>query len=77
MSDKRAIRELNMRRDVCLMLIRFLNDKCKDDPRYPDALKEYKRQLQSIENKITAITGIPPAIKIGLKTAKLFGDVQK
>jgi hypothetical protein len=69
--------ELQMRRSVCLGLIKYLNDECQDDPRYPDALKEYQRQLQSIEDKIKAITGKPPAVQIGLKTAKLFGEVKK
>jgi hypothetical protein len=71
------LNELTIRRNVAIMCIKFLNEKCKDDPRYPDALTEYRKQLETIERQITEITGEPPAIVIGLKTAKLFGKSER
>lgn len=69
--------ELNMRKRIAEACINYLNTHCQDDPRYPEALAEYERQLASINLQIAAITGNPPAIVIGLKTAKLFGEVKK
>ena len=65
--------ELNMRRTICQACIKTL-DKMDDDPRKPEAMKEYKAQLASIDAQIAEITGKPPPVVVGLKTAKLFGD---
>lgn len=43
------------------------------DEQRKSAMDEYKRQLAEIDRKITEITGTPPDIVIGLKTARLFG----
>ena len=44
-----------------------------DDPRKADAMNNYKAQLASIDAQITELTGTPPPVVVGLKTAKLFG----
>jgi len=67
--------ELEIRKKLCLGIIDYLYKNCQDDPRFPDALAEYQRQLASIQAKIDA--GKPPTIIVGLKTAKLFGEVKK
>ena len=68
--------ELNMRRTICQACIKVL-DRSEDDPRKPDAMANYKAQLASIDAQITEITGTPPPIVVGLKTAKLFGDATR
>ena len=65
--------ELNMRRTVCQACIKVL-DQAEDDPRKPEAMKEYKAQLAEIDAAIAEITGKPPPVVVGLKTAKLFGE---
>lgn len=57
------------------MIIKYLSG--VDDPRRDDAMAEYQRQLAEIDKKIEALTGQPPAVVVGLKTAKLFGRVEK
>ena len=69
----RIIEELNQRRAVCRLCIRTI-DEMDDDPRKPAAMELYKEQLAEIDAEITELTGTPPAIVIGLKTAKLFGE---
>jgi hypothetical protein len=41
------------------------------------SMDHYKKQLAEIDTKIEAITGTPPPIVVGLKTAKLFGEAGK
>ena len=65
--------ELNMRRTVCQACIKVL-DRAEDDPRKPKAMEEYKAQLAEIDAAIAEITGTPPPVVVGLKTAKLFGE---
>ncbi len=72
MSD-RTLAELNMRRTVCQACIKTL-DQIEDDPRKPEAMEKYKAQLASIDAQIAEITGTPPPVVVGLKTAKLFGE---
>ena len=64
--------ELNTRRAVCQTAIKTL-DQITDDPRKPDAMEHYKAQLAEIDAAIAEITGKPPPIVVGLKTATLFG----
>ena len=71
MTDK-TLMELNMRRTVCQTCIKVL-DQAEDDPRKPKAMANYKAQLASIDAQIAEITGTPPPVVVGLKTAKLFG----
>ena len=68
----RTLAELNMRRTICQAAIKVL-DQSEDDPRKPAAMENYKTQLASIDAQITEITGTPPPVVVGLKTAKLFG----
>ena len=69
----RTLAELNMRRTICQACIKTL-DKIEGDPRKKDAMENYKAQLASIDAQIAEITGTPPPIVVGLKTAKLFGE---
>ena len=71
MSD-RTLAELNVRRTICQVVIKTI-DQIEDDPRKPAAMEEYKRQLASIDAQIAEITGTPPPVVVGLKTATLFG----
>ena len=69
----RTLTELNMRRTICQACIKTL-DKIEGDLRKPAAMENYKAQLSSIDAQIAGITGTPPPIVVGLKTAKLFGE---
>jgi len=68
-TDKLA--NLYFRRELARFCIQTLDQ--TDDPRRFDAIKEYQRQLASIDAKIGEIEGKPPAVTVGLKTARLFG----
>ncbi len=68
----RTLLELNMRRTVCQTVIKTL-DKIEGDPRKADAMEHYKAELASIDAQIAEITGKPPPVVVGLKTASLFG----
>ena len=68
----RTLSELNMRRTVCQVCIKTL-DQMDDDPRKPAAMENYKAQLASIDAQIAEIIGKPPPVVVGLKTATLFG----
>lgn len=70
-----TIGDLNFRRSLCREIIRVLSG--IDDPRRDDAVKEYQRQLAEIDKKIEAITGTPPPVVVGLKTAALFAKSEK
>ena len=65
--------DLNNRRAWCLAFIDLLDQSDPADPRRAGALEEYKRQLAEIDGKIAALTGKPPDVIVGLKTARLFG----
>jgi hypothetical protein len=68
----RSIKELNWRRSFCQSVIKII-DGMEDDPRKPAAMEHYKAQLAEIDKEITELTGTPPPIVVGLKTASLFG----
>ena len=70
-----TIDDLNFRRTLCREIIRVLSG--IDDPRKDDAVKEYQRQLAEIDRKIETITGTPPPVVVGLKTAVLFAKSEK
>lgn len=70
-----TIDDLNFRRTLCREIIRVLSG--IDDPRRDDAVKEYQRQLSEIDRKIETITGTPPPVVVGLKTAVLFAKSEK
>ena len=67
-----TLNELNVRRLVCQSIIKTI-DQIENDPRKPEAMEHYKAQLASIDAQITEITGTPPPVVVGLKTATLFG----
>ena len=74
----RTLEELNWRRAFCKMCITILDREVpKSDERRTPAMELYKEQLASIDAQITKITGTPPAITVGLKTAVLFGEPSK
>lgn len=73
---KRGLNELYMRRQVAQRIISLVDSIAEvDDPegRKPEALEYYKGQLAKFDTKIAAITGKPPPIVVGLKTASLTG----
>lgn len=70
-----TIDDLNFRRTLCREIIKIVSG--MDDPRKEDALKEYNRQLAEIDKKIETITGTPPPVVVGLKTAVLFAKSEK
>jgi hypothetical protein len=65
--------DLNQRRALCMAFIDVLDQIDPAEPRRAGALEEYKRQLAEIDSRIAALTGKPPDIVVGLKTAQLFG----
>lgn len=70
---KRFEGELEIRIMCCKKFIEFLETECKDDPRQPDALNEYKMQLAKLESELAT----PPDVVVGLKPANLSGIVPK
>lgn len=85
--------QLKIRERICLEILKYLDDNCKDDLRYPSAYAEYQRQLSNIQSKIKGIEIMmnekeeaielmqkiikPTPTTIGLKTATLFGKIVK
>ena len=72
MSDEK-IAELQMRRSLCQMCIRTIDQLPDETDGKDEAMTEYKQQLATIDQRLTKLTGKPPAVVIGLKTAELFG----
>lgn len=72
----RPLGELYIRRQACQTCIRVI-DQIEDDPRKPEAMEYYKAQLAKIDAEIAEITGTPPPIVVGLKTARLTGTPGK
>lgn len=73
--------ELSIRISMCKYCIKVLETSATDDPRQPDALAHYQAQLKKLEEKLAHsyedMFPKPPDIVIGLKPAKLFGNVPK
>lgn len=78
-----SLEGLRVRRKVCCGIIRELMQ--SDDSRAPDALKHYREQLATLDEKITAREkaerarlGIPepPDIIVGLKSALITSKAQ-
>ena len=72
----RSLAELTFRRNLCRAFIKAI-DEMEDEPRKPEAMENYKAQLAKIDAEIAEITGKPPPVVVGLKTAKLFGDATR
>jgi len=64
---------LSLRRRLCKAIILTIDEMPKDVEGRESAITEYKRQLASIDKKIEEITGTPPPVTVGLKTASLSG----
>lgn len=75
MTTQDSLDDLEFRRALCKAIISYLSG--VDDPRRDEALKEYQRQLGVIETKIQNITGAPPPVVVGLKTARLFAKSER
>lgn len=76
--EKEKLAELNVRRMVAMQAVRIVVDaKNHGDPRGAAAEEKYRGQLKRIEERIEAITGRPPDIVIGLKTAQLSAEPSK
>lgn len=67
-----TLEELHARRFMALQCLKIASEADDDDPRKSPAIAEYNRQLANIDAKIAEITGSPPDIVVGLKTAVLF-----
>ena len=76
MKKDEELKELYMRRNICLVAKRIV-DAEKGDPRREDALEHYIAQLAEIDRRITEINGKPPDIVIGLQAARLSAEAQK
>lgn len=74
--------ELNIRIRMCEFCISVLTNDCKDDPRQPDALEHYKKQLEELKVQLIKPTfgdmlPKPPDIVVNLQPARIFGNVPK
>lgn len=69
MTMEATIDDIQSRIAICKYAIHVLEQET-NDPRQPEALKEYKRQLAELEAQLK-----PPTVVIGLKPATLFGKV--
>lgn len=74
--------ELDIRIRMCKFCISVLENDCKDDPRQPDALEHYKKQLEELRAQIIRPTfddvlPKPPDVVVNLKPAIIFGNVPK
>ena len=74
--EKVQLRELYARRAIARKCIYVLSTVDKSDPRRSGALQEYNDQLNRIDQKIAAITGVIPPITIELKPAVLFPEAK-
>ena len=61
------LHELQMRRTVCLAALKVLQETGTQVER------DYHAQLATLDKRIEEITGKPPPVVVGLKTASLFG----
>lgn len=68
------VREWFWRRQMARFCVKTLDEMPKGDPRREDALEHYKKELAEIDAKLTELTGTPPPVVVGLKTAKLIGE---
>jgi hypothetical protein len=63
------LHELQMRRTVCLAALKVL----QETGATPQVVRDYHAQLATLDKRIEEITGKPPPVVVGLKTASLFG----
>lgn len=68
-----TIDELQMRRALCQAAIQTLDQVDDTDPRKAGALNNYKGQLAELDRRIAELTGTPPPVVVGLKSATLTG----
>lgn len=82
----RPVQELRIRRAVCDGIIRTLMRECAGDPRQPDALEHYRKQLKELDAELTEAERLerqrlgipePQPVVVGLNTARLSGTVPK
>ncbi len=64
---------LRIRRSLCQLCVKTIDNMPEGTEGKESAVEEYKRQLAVIDAKIAEITGTPPPVVVGLKTARLFG----
>lgn len=74
--------ELGIRIEMCKFCIKVLTEDCKDDPRQPDALAHYNKQLEELMEQLVKpsfddMIPKPPDIVVKLKPAIIFGTVPK
>ena len=68
----RSADELRIRIKVCAGAIQLLQNECAGDPRQPEAILHYEKQLRKLEAEL-AETEHPKPIVIGLKPASISG----
>ena len=72
-----SLEKLHQRKAMAELCLKTIAD--SEDPRAPEARKEYQRQLQRINERIELAERManPPAIVVGLKSATLNSTVEK
>lgn len=70
----KELSNLNARRTITMAAIRLLSD--DKSKKAKEAILHYQGQLAEIDKKIEEITGKPPPIAVGLKTASIFPKVR-
>lgn len=75
MTMNRGIEELKIRIEMCKFSIEIL-EKNKDDPRQPEALDHYRKQLADLEKEYIEVSK-PIDIVIRLKPAVISADIPK
>jgi hypothetical protein len=72
----RPLAEVEARRMIALKAVKAVKGVDDSDPRKESALRYYEAQLAELDAEIEEITGKPPPIVVGLKTASLLGDAR-
>ncbi len=68
--EPESLASLNLRRVIARVAIRTVSTE-EDPDAKEDALQYYNAQLAEIDRKIALLTGSPPPVTVGLKTADL------
>lgn len=71
-----SVKDLYARRALCQAILAELEQIDPSEPRRAGALEEYKRQLAEVDAKIAKLTGKPPDVVVGLKSAQLSAKAQ-
>jgi len=72
----RSADELRIRIKVCAGAIQLLQNECAGDPRQPEAILHYEKQLRKLEAELAEAEQQliePKPIVIGLKSASISG----